>query len=95
MAKVVLASQLARWLPDSADGSSVAMEVAGGTVGDVLEGLFQRHPNLRGYVIDERGMLRRHVAVFLDGAAIHHHSDLREPLAAQAEVYVMQALSGG
>lgn len=95
MAKVVLASQLARWLPDSADGSSVALEIAGGTVGDVLDGLFQRHPNLRGYVVDERGSLRRHVALFVDGTAIHHHSDLREPLSERAEVYVMQALSGG
>lgn len=95
MAKVVLASQLARWLPESGNGSSVALEIGGDTVGGSLQDLFQQHPNLRGYVVDERGGLRRHVAVFVDGTAIHHHSDLSEPLTERSEVYIMQALSGG
>lgn len=95
VAKVVLASTLARWLPQAAGHGEVSVAVGGDTVFDVLEQLFARHPVLRGYVLDERGALRRHVALFVDGDAIHHNSDLRQALGAQSEVYVMQALSGG
>ena len=97
MAKVVLASALARWLPSpsAGDGSEVSLAVAGGTVREVLEHLFALHPVLRGYVVDDRGALRRHVALFVDGNAIHHNSDLQQAVGDQADVHVLQALSGG
>jgi len=97
MAKVVLASALARWLPPQTggDGGEVSLTVPGGSVREVLEHLFALHPVLRGYVVDERGALRRHVALFVDGNAIHHNSDLQQALGEQAEVHVLQALSGG
>ena len=97
MAKVVLASALARWLPPPARGDpgEVALAIDGSTVAEVFERLFEQYPALRGYVLDERGALRRHVALFVDGQAVHHHSDLRQALAEQSEVHVMQALSGG
>ena len=97
MAKVVLASALARWLPQTtaADASEFALDVPGTSIGEVLENLFAVHPALRGYVVDERGAVRRHVAIFVDGNAIHHGDNLRQALGDRAEVYVMQALSGG
>jgi sulfur carrier protein ThiS len=97
VAKVVLASALARWLPQTAasEGGEVSLDIPGSTVADALEHLFAQHPVLRGYVVDERGALRRHVALFVDGTAIHHNSDLQQALGEHAEVYVMQALSGG
>jgi sulfur carrier protein ThiS len=97
VAKVVLASALARWLPQTAgsDGGEVALDIAGSTIAEALERLFALHPVLRGYVVDERGALRRHVAVFVDGTAIHHNSNLQQALGEHAEVHVMQALSGG
>ena len=94
MAKVVLASQLARWLPD-APGGEVALRLPGATVREVLDALFAQHPNLRGYVLDERGRIRRHVALFVDGAALPHLSDLTQPLGDHVELHVLQALSGG
>ena len=97
MAKVVLASALSRWLPEASDKPTgeVALEVEGASVGEVLDGLFARHPNLRGYVVDEQGAVRHHVAVFVDGDAIRDKRNLKQPLGERAEVYVMQALSGG
>ena len=97
MARVVLASALARWLPQAAGGATgeVALDVAGSTVDEVLAGVFAMHPNLRGYVLDERGAVRHHVAVFVDGDAIRDKRELVQPVSEQAEVYVMQALSGG
>jgi len=97
MARVVLASALSRWLPQAAGqpAGEVAQEVAGATVGEVLDGLFAAHPGLRGYVVDEHGAVRHHVAVFVDGDSIRDKRNLAQPLADGAEVYVMQALSGG
>ena len=94
MAKVVLASALARWLPSPGDGA-VTLDIPGDSLLEALENLFALHPRLRGYVLDERGALRRHVALFVDGDAVHHGSDLQQALGANAEIYVMQALSGG
>lgn len=96
MARVVLASALARWLPDTdARAGEVALDVAGDTLADVLQTLFTRHPSLRGYVLDERGVVRHHVAVFVDGDAIRDKSRLDQAVSTRTEIYVMQALSGG
>lgn len=97
MAKVVLTSQLARWLqePGSPRASEVTLEAEGGSVRAVLESVFARHPALRGYVVDEHGTLRHHVAIFVDGKAVGDKASLAQTVPAQAEVYIMQALSGG
>jgi molybdopterin converting factor small subunit len=97
MARVVLASALSRWLPQAAGHAvgEVALDIDGASVGEVLDELFARHPNLRGYVLDEQGTVRHHVAVFVDGDAIRDKRNLAQPLGDHAEVYVMQALSGG
>jgi molybdopterin synthase sulfur carrier subunit len=95
VAKIVLAAQLARWLPADGGERETAWQCAGDSVREVLDALFVQCPTLRGYVLDERGKIRRHVAVFVDGTALSHHSDLGEPLGGHAEVHVLQALSGG
>lgn len=86
MAHVDVAPILARHL------TVPAGEVPGASVRAVLEGLFAEHPRLRGYVLDDQGGLRRHVVVFVDGAAVR---DLGHPVRPKSEVVIMQALSGG
>ena len=93
MPQVTLAPHLARWLPEP--GRAAQFALAGATVREVLDALFARHPALRGYVLDEHGRIRRHVALFVDGSALPHRSDLSEPLAPGADVHILQALSGG
>lgn len=96
MPRVVLASQLARWLPPgAAAGGERGTEVEGDTVAAVLEHYFAIHPTLRGYVLDERGAVRQHVAIFVDGRSIGDKRALAAPVGAGGEVHVMQALSGG
>lgn len=95
MATLVLASALARWLPERGGDGAVTLRLSGARVCDLLEQLFALHPTLRGYILDEHGRLRRHVALFVDGNAIPHRSELQQALGETAEVYVMQALSGG
>jgi molybdopterin converting factor small subunit len=97
VAKVVLASALSRWLPEgvaAANGEST-LDIGGATVGEVLDGVFARHPNLRGYVVDEQGHVRHHVAIFVDGSALRRKDNLGQTLGENAEVHILQALSGG
>lgn len=94
MARVVLAPALARWLPQAGAGE-VALQIAGDTVGAVLARLFEIHPTLRGYVVDERGAVRHHVALFVDGRSLARKTHLDHPLQPGSELHVMQALSGG
>jgi sulfur-carrier protein len=69
--------------------------VAGATVRAVLDAVFTQNPRLRGYVLDDRGALRRHMSVFVDGVQISDRDGLSDPVRPASEVYVMQALSGG
>lgn len=65
------------------------------TVRAALEDVFAAHPRLRGYILDDRGGLRRHVAVFVDGDLLPRGDTLDGPVGPASEIFVMQALSGG
>ena len=67
----------------------------GATVAEVLTALFAAHPKLRSYVLEDHGPLRKHVVVFVDGEAIRDRAAQSDPVGADAEVVIMQALSGG
>lgn len=71
------------------------LEVAGGTVRSVLDAVFERNAQLRGYILDDQGALRKHVSVFVDGRRIADPNGLSDAVGEASEVYVLQALSGG
>jgi len=64
MATVRFTSALERFL------AAPPADVAGATVGEALAAVFEARPALRGYVLDDQGALRRHVAVYIDGKAV-------------------------
>jgi sulfur-carrier protein len=70
-------------------------EVDGCTVGEALAAVFVSRPALRGYVLDDQGALRRHVAVYVNGRLVGDRVRLSDPVGAGDEIYVFQALSGG
>lgn len=72
-----------------------SMEVGGETVAAVFEQVFAAQPELRGYLLDDQGRLRRHVAVFVDGRRVRDTRRLGDVVSADSEVCVVQALSGG
>ena len=70
-------------------------DVAPGTLGEALDRAFAAAPALRPYVLDEQGCVRKHVAVFVNGALIPRRDDLSRLLAGEDRVHVIQALTGG
>jgi molybdopterin converting factor small subunit len=69
--------------------------VGGETLRRALDEVFARHPRIKSYVLDDQERLRKHVVIFCDGARVDGGDDLARPIAANAEIYVLQALSGG
>lgn len=72
-----------------------AQSVDGPTVHDALAQCVAHAPDLRGYLFNDQGRLRAHVAVFVDGWLIRDRRSLSDPLKDASRVYVAQALSGG
>lgn len=72
-----------------------AAHVEGATVRAALDAYFAAHPQVRSYVFDEQGALRRHVIVFVDSEQLKDRDAQSDPVAPNAELYVLQALSGG
>lgn len=70
-------------------------EVEGATVREILNGYFTLHEQARGYVLDDQGRLRQHMAIFIDGAQLRDREHLTDPVPAEAVVDLVQALSGG
>jgi sulfur-carrier protein len=89
MAKVEFTPNLRRHL------AIPTVEVPGGTLRSVLDGVFATHERLRGYVLDDQGSLRKHVTVFVDGRRVADRTNLSDPVGDTSEVHVLQALSGG
>lgn len=71
------------------------VDVDGATVHEALMNVFRQNPRLEGYVVDERGALRKHMTVFIDGAQVKDRQFLSDTSLPSSEIYVMQALSGG
>jgi sulfur-carrier protein len=89
MATVLFTRALERFL------EAPSAEVDGRTVGEALAAVFAARPALRGYVLDDQGALRPHVAVYVNGRLVGDRTRLSDPVAAHDEIYVFQALSGG
>jgi molybdopterin converting factor small subunit len=62
-----------------------------GTVGELLQGLEREQPAMAGWVLDERGLIRRHINVFVNGERAGEDT----PVGADDRVDVLPAISGG
>jgi sulfur-carrier protein len=71
------------------------LAVSGGTVAGVLAAVAEAHPGVGRRVLDERGALRRHVNVFVNGESIRHLAGLATPVGDADEVWILPAVSGG
>ena len=76
-------------------GQEVVELPAAATVGAALAALWERHPGVRDRVVDERGVLRLHVNVFVGGESIRYTGGFETPLDGGAELFILPAVSGG
>jgi molybdopterin synthase sulfur carrier subunit len=72
-------------------GTRAEHELAGETVGDVLQALEAANPAMSGWILDERGVMRRHINVFVNGERGAQDTHVE----AADRVDVLPAISGG
>jgi len=86
MAKVRLRGQVQKLA-----GGEAEHEIEGATVNELLAGLEASYSALEGWILDERGILRQHINVFVNG-------ELATPETAVADndrIEILPAISGG
>jgi sulfur-carrier protein len=72
-------------------GDRTELALDGGSVGELLRELERTHPATSGWILDERGVLRRHINVFVNGELVAQET----PVDTDDRVDVLPALSGG
>jgi molybdopterin converting factor small subunit len=86
MATVRLRNPLKQLAGDRAEHT-----VDGATVAELLRELERSQPPLRGWILDERGRVRRHINVFVNGEQAGQDA----PVRGEDRVDVLPAISGG
>lgn len=92
MIHVVVASQLYRFFPALKDR---VLTVQATTAAEAIRAVNDLAPGFSDYVVDERGMLRRHVSVFIGEEMVIDREKLSDAVPPGQTVFVFQALSGG
>jgi MoaD family protein len=77
-----------------ATGGEAQAQVDGGTVGEVLDSLYDRFGELRSRIAEDGG-LRRFVNVYVDGEDIRFLDGLDTPVDDGDEVTILPAVAGG
>jgi molybdopterin converting factor small subunit len=72
-------------------GGTAEHELEGATVVELIRALEDRHPALDGWILDERGLIRRHINVFVDGERGQEATAVRSA----DRVEVIPAITGG
>jgi MoaD family protein len=77
-----------------ATGGEAEVEVSGGTVGEVLDAVFDAHAELRERITQD-GDLRRFVNVYVSGEDIRFQQGLDTQINDGDEVTILPAVAGG
>ena len=85
--RVVLPTPLASYTANRRE-----VEAHGGTIAELLADLDRRHPGIRFRVVDEQDRIRPHIKIFVNRTQA---GSIGMPLAADDQVLVVAALSGG
>jgi sulfur-carrier protein len=72
-------------------GGNRELELDGATVAEVLQALEREHPDMKGWILDERGFIREHVNVFVN----KEYGREDTSVGAQDRLHVLPAISGG
>ena len=80
-------------LRDAVDGSR-SLPASGGTVGEVLDDLFARHPALRDRVTEE-GQLSGFINVYVNDRDVRFRDGLDTPVTDDDTIIILPAMAGG
>jgi molybdopterin synthase sulfur carrier subunit len=72
-------------------GGQSEIAIDGATVSELLRRLEQAHPDMQGWILDERGHIRRHINVFVNGELGTEASAVGD----NDRIDVLPAISGG
>ncbi len=72
-------------------GNRAQHELEGTSVLELLRALEARHPEIAGWILDERGRIRRHINIFVAG----DRAGEQTPVARGERVEVLPAITGG
>ena len=76
-------------------GGNKEVELAGATVGAVVDALVTEYPSLRGQLLTDDGALNRFVNVYVNGQDVRYLDGLDTPVAPADEVRLLPAMAGG
>ena len=76
-------------------GGASVVEAGGETVADVVADLEGRHPGIGERILDESGVLRRFVNLYVDGEDVRFLGGLDAPVPEQSEISIIPAVAGG
>jgi sulfur-carrier protein len=86
MPRVCLREPLKRLAGDRSEHA-----IEGATIGELLLELERANPAIDGWILDERGVLRRHINVFVNGELGRQETQV----GAEDRVDILPAISGG
>jgi MoaD family protein len=93
MSAMAVSVKIPTQLRSATEGEATA-SVDGGTVGEVLDSLYERFGELRSRIAEDGG-LRRFVNVYVDGEDIRFLDGLDTPVKDGDEVTILPAVAGG
>jgi MoaD family protein len=76
-------------------GGNKEVELAGATVGAVVEALTTAYPSLRSQLLTADGDLNRFVNVYVNGQDVRYLDGLATAVAERDEVRLLPAMAGG
>jgi sulfur-carrier protein len=72
-------------------GGRPELQIGGATVEELLRELEHEHPAVAGWILDERGAIRRHINVFVNG----ERGGERTVVGSADRVEILPAITGG
>ncbi len=73
----------------------VRLDLGETTVGEVLDELVSKYPDLHDALFDAEGRVRRYVAIMVEGRDIRHLAGLETPVAEDSEMDIFPPVAGG
>ncbi len=91
MPKVSFTKALKRFYPTLEN----KIYIKGDNISEILDGIEEKHPGIKDYIVEENGQLRKHVNIFCGEDPIDDRITLSDMVGEEDEVFIIQALSGG